>query len=80
MLLFFFTVTCYQFSYESLYERMEMKIYTNEVGRMTKMATMPIYDKTLKIFSRTNGPLTMKLGVQLVLASSPKIVELMTLV
>ena len=26
-----------------------MKIYTNEVGHMTKMAAMPIYGKNLKI-------------------------------
>ena len=34
-----------------------MKIYTNELGFMIKMAAMPIYEKkTLKIsFSRTNG-------------------------
>ena len=25
-----------------------MKIYTNELGHMTNMATMPIYGKTLK--------------------------------
>ena len=25
-----------------------MKIYTNELGHMTNMATMPIYDKNLK--------------------------------
>ena len=25
-----------------------MKIYTNELGHMTSMAAMPIYDKTLK--------------------------------
>ena len=25
--------------------RMEMKIYINELGQMTKMATMPIYGK-----------------------------------
>ena len=25
-----------------------MKIYTNELGHMTKMATMPIYGKNLK--------------------------------
>ena len=25
-----------------------MKIYTNELGHMTSMATMPIYDKNLK--------------------------------
>ena len=28
--------------------RMGMKIYTNELGHMTSMATMPIYGKNLK--------------------------------
>ena len=28
--------------------RMEMKIYINELGHMTNMATMPIYGKNLK--------------------------------
>ena len=28
--------------------RMEMKIYTNELGYITNMATMPIYGKNLK--------------------------------
>ena len=28
--------------------RMEMKIYTNESGHITNMATMPIYGKNLK--------------------------------
>ena len=28
-----------------------MKIYTNELGHMTKMAAMPIYGKKLKKFS-----------------------------
>ena len=28
--------------------RMGMKIYTNELGHMTNMATMPIYGKNLK--------------------------------
>ena len=28
--------------------RMRMKIYTNELGHMTNMAAMPIYDKKLK--------------------------------
>ena len=33
-----------------------MNIYINELGHITKMAAMPIYKKTLKIFfSRTNG-------------------------
>ena len=28
-----------------------MKIYTNELGHMTNMATMPIYGENLKQFS-----------------------------
>ena len=28
-----------------------MKVYTNELGHMTNMATMPIYGKNLKKFS-----------------------------
>ena len=28
--------------------RMEIKIYTNELGHMTSMAAMPIYGKNLK--------------------------------
>ena len=28
-----------------------MKIYTNELGHMTNMAAMPLYDKNLKISS-----------------------------
>ena len=31
-----------------------MKIFTNELGHMTSMATMPIYGKTLKIFLLQN--------------------------
>ena len=31
-----------------LKRRMEMKIYTNVIGHMTKMAAMPIYSKHLK--------------------------------
>ena len=30
------------------YGRIEMKIYINELGHMTNMAAMPIYDKNLK--------------------------------
>ena len=42
-----------------------MKIYTNELGHMTNMAAMPIYGKNLKkIFSRSNRPMTLKLGMQ----------------
>ena len=40
-----------------------MKIHTNGLGHMTKMAAKPIYGKNpLKIFlSRTSGPFAMKL-------------------
>ena len=41
-----------------------MKIKTNELGHMTNMADMPIYGKNLKkIFSRTSGPMTLKLDM-----------------
>ena len=33
------------------YGRMGMKIYTNELGHMTKLAVMPIYGKNLKKYS-----------------------------
>ena len=36
-----------QNSYENLKENRD-KIYTNELGHMTNMATMPIYGKNLK--------------------------------
>ena len=42
-----------------------MKIYTNGLVHMTKMAAMPIYGKNLsKIFvSRTSGQIAMKHGM-----------------
>ena len=42
-----------------------MKIYTNELGHMTNMATMPIYGKNLKkIFSSiSNRLMTLKIGM-----------------
>ena len=45
--------------------RMEMKIYINDLGHMTKVATKPIYGKNLKkVFSsRTYRPMTSKLGM-----------------
>ena len=44
--------------------RMGMIFCTNELGHMTDMATMPIYDKNgKKIFSRSNRPMTLKLGM-----------------
>ena len=46
------------------YDRLA-KIYTNRTGHMTKMATMPIYDKTpLNIFfSGTKRPMALGLGM-----------------
>ena len=43
-----------------------MKINTNELGHMTKMAAMPIYGKNLKKSSSpepTVRPMTLKLGM-----------------
>ena len=40
------------------------KVYIFGQGHITKMAAMPMYDKTLKIFfSRTTGPIALKLGL-----------------
>ena len=40
------------------------KVYINGPGHMTKMAAMPIYGKNpSKIFSRTGGPISRKLGM-----------------
>ena len=43
----------------------EMKIYTNGLGHMTKIAAMPMYGKNPSkiFFSRTRGPIAMKLGL-----------------
>ena len=41
-------------------------MYINNLGHMTKMATMPIYGKNPSniFFSETNGLISMKLGVK----------------
>ena len=40
------------------------KVCINGPGHMTKMSAMPIYGKNLKkIFSRTGGPISTKLGM-----------------
>ena len=40
------------------------KVCINGPGHMTKMATMPIMVKKIKIFfSRTSGPISVKLGM-----------------
>ena len=43
-----------------------MKVCSNGLGRMTKMAAMPIYSKNLKkiIFSGTERLMTLKVGMQ----------------
>ena len=41
-----------------------MKIYTNELGHMTNMTTMPIYGRNLKKSSTPEAiPMTLKLGM-----------------
>ena len=40
------------------------KVNINSTGHMTKMATMLIYEKSSKIFYRTNSPMIMKLGME----------------
>ena len=40
-------------------------MYINNLGHLTKMAAMPIYNKNpSKIFSGTGGPISMKLGMK----------------
>ena len=58
-----------------------MKIYTNELGDMTKMATMPIYGKNLKK-SSSPEPIDLwpwNLACSIVYAGATKIVQSMTL-
>ena len=44
---------------------MEIRIYRNDAGHMTKMAAKPIYGKnpSKSFFSATGGPISMKLGM-----------------
>ena len=61
--------------------RMGMKIYTNELGHMTNMAAMPIYNKNLKK-SSSPEPIDWwlwNLVCSIVFASSTKVVQIMTL-
>ena len=61
--------------------RMEMKIYINESGHMTNIATIPIYGKNLKKFFAQEPidwwPWNMVCSI--VYASTNKIVQIMTL-
>ena len=59
-----------------------MKIYTNELGHMTNMATMPIYSKKLK---KSSSPEAIdrwpwKLVCSIVYASTTKNVKIISLV
>ena len=58
-----------------------MKIYTNELGHMTNMATIPIYGKNLKKSSSPEavGRWPWNLVCSIVYASTTKIVQIMTL-
>ena len=60
---------------------MEIKIYTNQLGHMTNMAAISIYDTNLKkiFFSRANWPMTLNLICSIVYVSTNKVVQLMTL-
>ena len=60
---------------------MGMKIYTNELGHMTNMATMPIYGKNLKKSSTAEaiGRWPWNLVYSIVYASTTKVVQIMTL-
>ena len=57
---------------------MGMKIYTNELGYMTNMATMPVYGKNLKKSSTPEaiGPWPWNLVCSIVYASTTKLVQL----
>ena len=58
-----------------------MKIYTNELGQMTNMATMPIYGKNLKK-SSSPEPIDqwpLNLVCSIVYGSSTKVVHSLTL-
>ena len=56
------------------------KSLLNGPGHLTKMAAMPIYGKNLKkIFSRTQRPMTLKLGMQHWVLEYHQTVQMMTL-
>ena len=58
-----------------------MKIYTNELGHMTNMAAMPIYDKSLKK-SSSPEPIDRwpwNVVCRIVYASTTKVIQIMTL-
>ena len=60
--------------------RIGMKIYTNELGHMTKMAAMPIYGKNLKK-SSSPEPIDQwpwNLVCSIVYASTTKVLQIMT--
>ena len=58
-----------------------MKIYTNELGHMTNMASMPIYGKNLKKFSSPEpvDQWPLNLVCSIVYGSTFKVIQIMTL-
>ena len=60
---------------------MGMKIYTNELGHMTNMATMPIFGKILKKSStpEAKGWWPWNLVCSIVYARTTKVVQIVTL-
>ena len=59
--------------------RWESKVCSNGLGHMINMATMPIYGKTLNIFSGTKRPMTLKVGSSIGFSSTTKFVQVMTM-
>ena len=59
-----------------------MKIYTNELGHMTNMATMPIYGKNLKksSYSEPMDPWPWNLVCSIMYVSTTKVVQIKSLV
>ena len=62
--------------------RIGMKIYTNELGHMTNMATMPIYGKNLKKSSSPEpiDPWPWNLVCSFMYVSTIKVVQIKSLV
>ena len=56
-----------------------MKTYTNELGHMTSMATMPIYGKNFKKSPEPIDQWPWNLVCSIVCASTTKVVQIMTL-
>ena len=56
------------------------KVCSNDLGHMTKMASMPIYGKNpSKIFSEISRPMTFELGISISHSGPTKFVQMMNL-